>query len=107
MSEEFPTAKMPTSSGGAGAGDVRGKSATGRRILGKVEELGELVYKFNTKNQADLYLHTTEAIANYVGVEYGRNMQMLVKNGKEKTFIKPRAPRTEEKTLGILKEFKQ
>jgi hypothetical protein len=47
-------------------------------VLGKLDELGELVYKVNTKDQADMYIRTTEAIGDYVGVEYGWNMRILV-----------------------------
>jgi hypothetical protein len=45
-------------------GFSRGRKTTGEQVLGKEEKLGELVYKFNTKEQADMYLHTTAAIAN-------------------------------------------
>jgi hypothetical protein len=68
-------------------GFSRGRKTTGEQVLGKEEKLRELVYKFNTKDQADMYLCTTEAIADFVGVEYGRDMRMLVKHGKEKIFI--------------------
>jgi hypothetical protein len=47
----------------------------------------------NTKDQGDMYLHTTVAIADFVGVEYGRDMRMLVKHSTEKTLTKP-TPRT-------------
>jgi hypothetical protein len=40
-----------------------GKHVNEKRVLGKLEELGELVYKFNSKDQADMYVHTMEAIA--------------------------------------------
>jgi hypothetical protein len=48
-----------------------GHSSKGKLVLGKLEELGELVYKVNTKDQADMYIQTMEAIGDYVGVEYG------------------------------------
>jgi hypothetical protein len=49
----------------------RGRTkTTGEQVLSKEEKLGELVYKFNTKDQTDMYLHTMEAIANFVGVEH-------------------------------------
>jgi hypothetical protein len=106
MSENNPNAELAATPGSTRAGVSRGKSANGKRVLGKLEELGGLVYKFNSKDQADLYLRTTEAIADYVGVEYGRNMRMLVKHGTETTFTKPRAPRKEDSTPGLLEEFK-
>jgi hypothetical protein len=52
-----------------------------------------------------MYLRTTEAIANFVGVEYGRAMRMLVKHGKEKT-TKPRIPRNEDTTPGLMEKYK-
>ena len=94
-----------TASSGSPTDFSKGKTANGKCILGKIEELGELVYVFNRKDQADKYLHATEAIANYVGVEYGRNMRMLVKNGDEKKFAKPIARRKEELTSGLMAEF--
>jgi hypothetical protein len=45
-----------------------------------------LVYKTNAKDQVDMYLHITEAIADYVGVQYGQDMRMLVKRSIEVTF---------------------
>ena len=74
------------------------KRSNGGQVLGKVNNLGELIYKFNTKDQADMYLRTTEAIADYVGVEYGRDMRMLVKKSKDKVFTEPLPPRTAEGT---------
>jgi hypothetical protein len=70
------------------------------------EKSGELVYKFNTKDQADMYLGTTEVIANFAGVEYGRDTRMLVKRGTEKTFTKPRIPRSEDATPGLMEKYK-
>lgn len=35
------------------------KRSNGGQVLGKVNNLGELIYKFNTKDQADMYLRTT------------------------------------------------
>jgi hypothetical protein len=64
----------------------------GKLVLGKLEELEELVYKV-TNDQADMYiLRTAEAIGDYVGVEYGWNMRILVNQGKEAKFTKPVGP---------------
>jgi hypothetical protein len=63
-----------------------------------------LVYKFNTKDQADMYLRTTEVITDFVGVEYGRDMRMLVTHGTEKTFTKERIPRSKDATTPGLVE---
>jgi hypothetical protein len=56
-------------SSGNTVGFSRGRKTTGKQVIGKEEKLGELVYKFNTKDQADMYLCTTEAIADFVGIE--------------------------------------
>jgi hypothetical protein len=87
-------------------GFSRGRKTTGEQVLGKEEKLGELVYKFNTKDQADMYLLTTEAIANFVGIEYGRDMRMLVKHGTEQTFTEPSMPRSKEATPGLMEKYK-
>jgi hypothetical protein len=58
------------------------------------------------KDSADMYIRTTEAVADYVGKEYGKDMHMLVKNQTERTFTEPRAPRKEESTPGLLEKYK-
>jgi len=40
-----------------------------------------------------MYLRTAEAIADFVGVEYGRVIRMLVKKSNEKIFTEPLPPR--------------
>jgi hypothetical protein len=69
----------------------RGRETTAEeQVLAKEEKLfGELVYTLNIKDQADVNLRTTEAIADSVGVESGRDGRMLVKHGTEKTFTEP------------------
>ena len=93
-------------SSGNTVGFSRGRKTTGEQVLGKEEKLGELVYKFNTKDQADMYLRTTEAIADFVGVEYGRYMRMLVKHSTEKTFTEPMIPRNDDTTPGLMEKYK-
>ncbi len=53
-----------------------------------------------------MYLRTTEAIADHVGVEYSRDMRMLVKKGTKKTFTKPSRPKGKESSAGDLEEYK-
>jgi hypothetical protein len=96
MSQTNATAGV--ASPGNTVGLPKGRKTTGEQVLGcKEEKLGELVYKFNTKDQADIYLRITEAIADFVGVEYGRDMRMLVKHGTEKTFTEPRIPQEQRR----------
>jgi len=78
---------------GSSSGSSIDKRSNGGQVLGKEIELGNLIYKFNTKDQADMYLRTTETIADFVGVEYGRDMRTLVKKSNEKIFIEPLPPR--------------
>jgi hypothetical protein len=81
MTEEEAAAKKAVSS----IGD-KGKQFNGKHPRGKIEELGQLVYKSNTKDSADMYIRTTEAVADYVGKEYGKDMRMLVKNQTERNL---------------------
>jgi hypothetical protein len=52
MAQTNATAGVASS--GNTLGPCRGRKTTGEQILGKEEKLGELVYKFNTKDQADI-----------------------------------------------------
>ncbi len=61
--------------------------------MGNTKEIWEFVYKSHTRDQADMYLHTTDAIADYVGVEYSRDTRMLMRKGTVKTFTKPKPPK--------------
>jgi hypothetical protein len=60
-----------------------GTRHTGCQGLGKTKELGESVYRIGCSDQADTFNCTTEAIAEYVGVNYGWEMMTLVKNRRE------------------------
>ena len=93
-------------SGGTG-GVPYGGYPNGRQVLGKTEALGEMVYKFG-KDQANMFLRTTEAIADYVGVEYNRDMDILVRYGEEKKLTRPTLPKQQkgEYPPGSMEEFK-
>jgi hypothetical protein len=104
MSKTNATTGVASSSNTVGF--FRGRKTTGEKVLGKEDKLGELVYKFNTKDQADMYLRTTEAVADFVGLEYGRDIRMLVKHGTEKTFTKPRIPMSNDTTPGLMEKYK-
>ena len=54
-------------------------------IKGKIEELENNVYHYGGKNVGDYYIKVTEAIADYVGREKGKEMKLLVLNGIEST----------------------
>ena len=91
MSEREATVGPATLSGGTTGGSA-GVKNSGRQFSAKNEQLGGFVYKFNSKDQADMYLRTTEAIRLYVGEVYGKDMRRLVQYGEEKTFTEPTAP---------------
>jgi len=78
---------------GSSSGSSIDKRSNGGQVSGKEIELGNLIYKFNAKDQADMYLCTTEAIADFVGVEHGKDMWMLVKKSNEKIFAELLPPR--------------
>ena len=52
----------------------------------------EFQYKCNSKDMADKYLRTTEAIAAYVSLTYSKHIRDLVLYGKEKEWEEPKAP---------------
>jgi len=81
-------AKLSSSSGSS-----IDKRSNGGQVFGKEIELGNLIYKFNANDQADMHLSTAEAIADFVGVEHGRDMRMLAKKSNEKIFTEPLPPR--------------
>jgi hypothetical protein len=94
-----------TNSTAVSAGKATGnRFSGGKQVLGQTEELYDNVYKSDTKDQADTYLRTTQAIVDHVGVKYGRNMRMLVKKGTMKSFTEPVPPKTD--SPGTLEKYK-
>jgi hypothetical protein len=67
--------------------------------MGKTMELGDNVYMIGTTDQADRFMKTTLAIADYVGVQYSWDMRLLVKNREEKVFIEPSSPEATAATV--------
>ena len=109
MGETNATVGKAARSGGTTGGAV-GVNAKGKLVLGEIEELGDKVFKFGTKDQAACYIETKEAIAHWVGMQYSKDMRMLVKNGTEKTFTEPTLPtlkKGEQYAPGVLERYKQ
>jgi hypothetical protein len=75
---EAPQAKDTDKKSGGPIGNGKYKS-TGHKVLGKTEELSEPVYKIGTADQADLFICTTEAIADHVAKEYSWELMISVK----------------------------
>jgi hypothetical protein len=48
-------------------------------LQGNLAELGNNVYQYGTQDQGDKFTRTTEAIADYVGRQYSKEMRLLVK----------------------------
>jgi len=74
-------------------GPSTGKRSNGGQVFRQEVELGNLIHKFNAEDQADVHLRTAEAIADFAGVEHGRDIRTLAKKSNEKIFAKPLPPR--------------
>jgi transcriptional regulator with AAA-type ATPase domain len=76
-------------------------------LQGNIAELGNNVYQYGTRDQGDKFTRTTEAIANYAGREYTKEMRLLMKNQKEK---EPKEPimwdKEEAKLPFMMKKYK-
>jgi hypothetical protein len=73
-------------------GAYRGNRNDKNSFQGNIAKLGNNVYQYGTWDQGDRFTRTTEAIADYVGREYSKEMRLLVKNQKEnepKDYIVP------------------
>jgi hypothetical protein len=71
------------SNGSHKRGAYRGKRNDKNSLQGNLTELGNNVYKYGTQDQGDSFTRTAEAIADYIGREYSKEMRLLVKNQKE------------------------
>lgn len=66
-------------------------------LRGDIEELGNHVYLYGTRDQGDQCVKTTEAIADYVGREYNKSMRVLVKDRVESPPKEPDEPEPTKK----------
>ncbi len=76
-------------------------------LRGEVAKLGSNVYTYGCRDQGNWYVKTTEAIAGYVGREYGREMRMLVADNTETTFVEPTEPKDGGTNFGMEKYKKE
>jgi hypothetical protein len=53
------------------------------RFVGKEQSMGHLVFKYNSKDQADMFLCTKKELAIVVGKKYRLEMFDMVKHLKE------------------------
>jgi hypothetical protein len=84
------------SNGSCKRGAYRGNINDKNRLQGNIAELGNNVYQYGTRDQGDRFTRTTEAIADYVGREYRKEMRLLVKNQKENEPKEPVMPDKKE-----------
>ncbi len=75
-------------------------------VLGAMEAFGSLIYKVNSKDAAEMYQKTTEAIVDYVTTNYGKDMLNLVKYGEDRDFIPPPLPSEADRKKDKLFEVK-
>jgi hypothetical protein len=61
-------------------------------MVGAMEAFGSLVYKINSKDAAEMYIKTTEAIVDHVTITYGKDMTNLVKYGIDCDIMMPPHP---------------
>lgn len=77
------------------------------KLCGDIEELGDNVYVYGSRNQGDKYVRTTEAIGDYVGREYNKAMRVIVRKKIEKKPEEPEAPDDEEMTEARMKKYEK
>lgn len=81
------------------------KKSYRKRAQGDELKLGYHVYLYNSKNQRDMYIMTTEAIGEYVGKTYSRAMRVMVKYLEEEPPEEPTEPREVSVTEVRLKKY--
>jgi hypothetical protein len=80
-------------------GACRGNNNEKNSLQGNLAELANNVYQYGTRDQGDRFTRTTEAIADYVGRDYSKEMRLLVKNQEENEPKEPVMPDKEEAKL--------
>ncbi len=87
--------------------DWRKKNTTAKYGYGDtgIEELRGSVYQYGTQTQAERYLKTTKAIAEYVGKEHGKEMWKLINDKEETEFEEPAEPK-EDASKASMEKYK-
>ena len=57
-----------------------------------IPELGSLQFRMKSKDQADIFIKTRDALAEYVGRELSYEMALLVSTGHKTVYTKPMTP---------------
>ena len=72
--EVFQEAQQSIRTSKKGGANGPGKNSFKKSLRGNIEELGGNVYTYGHRDQGDYYIKTTDAIAEYVGREYSKEM---------------------------------
>jgi hypothetical protein len=87
-------------------GAYRGNNKEKKSLQGNLAELGDNVYQYGTPDQGDRFTRTTEAIADYVGREYSKEMGLFVKSQEENEPKEPAMTDKEEaKSPFVMKKY--
>jgi len=84
------------------------QSSTGLSNVSGLPELKGQLYTYGTPGQAEKYMKTTTAIAEYVGTMISREMWTLVEKKKETAFDEPAIPTDEEaaESRAVMEKYK-
>jgi hypothetical protein len=91
------TGKSPKPSDGYTRKFKERKKSKEEPMVGAMEGFGSVIYKINSKDAAEIYMKTTEAIVDYVTITYGKDMTNLVKYGVDRSFVMPPHPSEQER----------
>jgi hypothetical protein len=90
-------------------GAYRGNRNDKNSLQGNITELGNNITNMDLQIRVKRFTRTTEAIANYIGREYGKEMKLLVKNHRKET--EPKEPvmmgKEEAKSPSVMKKYKK
>ena len=92
MSEEYKNIRDPTTKTKGKKFNQDSSTGKGKRTTGLVEELGNNVFLYGTRSQGETFIQTKDAIAEYIVREYGRDMHLLIKDGKDSMPQEPTKP---------------
>ena len=94
----------PTEANGPDTNEQHYDRKKKKPLIGDIAELGNHVYTMGTKHQADWYPRITDAIGQYVGKQYSKEMAQLVLHNKETGFTRPAHPSATSDTADLSSE---
>jgi hypothetical protein len=100
-------ARNEGSNGSYKRGAYRGNIHDKNSLQGNIAELDNNIYQYGAQDQGDRFTRTTEAIADFVGREYSKEMRLLGKNQMETEPKERVMPDKEEAKLPfVMKKYK-